>query len=235
MAKGGFEVNTNNKKPRGGDRPQTARGGGDRGGRGRGGPPRRDGDRPNTGRPERPPRNKEDGGERGGNRGRGGDRKPREGRGGAEGDRKPRGDRPPRKEREDKPKVAEEEKKEEAPKQEMIEEVLGQSLDDFFKKRTGPKIAKEGRQAEGVKGQKVAAHESEKVKQSTVVKSLHGQETIATTTAETNKLFGFRGGDDAEFAGRGRGGQGRGGAPKTGGRKGPKQALKKTEMDFPTL
>lgn len=59
--------------------------------------------------------------------------------------------------------------------------------------------------------------------------------TIATTTAETNKLFGFRGGDDAEFAGRGRGGQGRGGAPKTGGRKGVKQALKKTDMDFPTL
>ena len=50
-----------------------------------------------------------------------------------------------------------------------------------------------------------------------------------------NKLFGFRGGDDAEFAGRGRGGQGRGGAPKTEGRKCVKQALKKTDMDFPTL
>lgn len=134
---------------------------------------------------------------------------------------------------ETKPKV-EEEKKVEEPKQEMIEEVLGQSLDDFFKNRTGPKVA-QGRQAEGIKGQKTLAHEAGKNKQSTIIKATHGQETIATTTAETNKLFGFRGGDDAEFAGRGRGGQGRGGAPKTGGRKGVKQALKKTEMDFPTL
>lgn len=116
----------------------------------------------------------------------------------------------------------------------MIEEVLGQSLDDFFKNRTGPKVA-QGRAAEGVKGTKVLAHEAEKKKQSTILKATHGQETVATTVAETNKLFGFRGGDDAEFAGRGRGGQGRGGAPKTGGRKNVKQALKKTEMDFPTL
>jgi hypothetical protein len=128
----------------------------------------------------------------------------------------------------------EEEKKVEEPKQEMIEEVLGQSLDDFFKNRTGPKVA-QGRQAEGVKGQKVQAWDKEKVKQSTVLKSTHAVDTIATTTAETNKLFGFRGGDEDTFAGRGRGGQGRGGAPKTGGRKGVKQALKKTDTDFPTL
>jgi len=135
---------------------------------------------------------------------------------------------------EEKKEKVEEEKKVEEPKQEMIEEVLGQSLDDFFKNRSTAKVA-QGRAAEGVKGQKVLAHESAKAKQSTVLKQTHGQETIATTTAETNKLFGFRGGDDAEFAGRGRGGQGRGGAPKTGGRKGVKQALKKTDTDFPTL
>lgn len=110
----------------------------------------------------------------------------------------------------------EEEKKPEEPKQEMIEEVLGQSLDDFFKNRSTAKAA-QGRQAEGVKGQKVQAFEDIKTKQTTILKS--AQDTIATTTAETNKLFGFRGGDDAEFAGRGRGGQGRGGAPKAGGRK----------------
>lgn len=112
----------------------------------------------------------------------------------------------------------EEETKVEEPKEEMIEEVLGQSLDDFFKNRNTAKVA-QGRDAEGIKGQKVQAWDQEKVKQSTITKNTQKQETIATTTAETNKLFGFRGGDDTEFAGRGRAGQARGGAPKAGGRK----------------
>lgn len=244
-------------------RPQTARGGGDDRGRGRGGRGRGEGRggrgrgegrggaeggdkpfRPNTGRQVTTNEDGEvvEGAKRGGDRkafrGKDGDRKSGMGRGTF----KPsynRDNKDPKKEGEEgeekKPKV-EEEKKVEEPKQEMIEEVLGQSLEDFLKKRGGVKVA-QGRQAEGIKGQKVGEATAVKDQsQKTVAKAVYGLETIATKTAETNKLFGFRGGDDNEFAGRGRGGQGRGGgAPKTGGRKGVKQALKKTESDFPTL
>lgn len=252
MAEGGFEVTNNSKKanqlPRAErnqrDRPQTARGGGrGRGGRGRGAEGGEKPFRPNTGRQVTTNEDGEQvagpkrGGDRKNFRGKDGDRKSGMGRGTFKpgyNREKPAAKEGEAGEGEAKPKF-EEEKKVEEPKQEMIEEVLGQSLDDFFKNRTGPKVAA-GRAAEGIKGQKVLEVAAEtKVKQSTVVRNAHGQETIATTTAETNKLFGFRGGDDAEFAGRGRGGQGRGGAPKTGGRKGVKQALKKTDMDFPTL
>lgn len=225
MAEGGFEVTNNSKKnnqlPKAerNQRPQTARGGG----RGRGGRPRGgDGEkpfRPNTGRQvttneDGEQVNTKRGGDRKQYRGKDGDRKSGMGRGTF----KPgyNREKPSAKEEVKATEVPEEEKKPEEPKQEMVEEVLGQSLDDFFKNRTTTKIA-QGREAEGVKGQKVQAFEATKEKQSTTLKK--AQDTIATTTAETNKLFGFRGGDDAEFAGRGRGGQGRGGAPKAGGRK----------------
>lgn len=131
-----------------------------------------------------------------------------------------------------------EEKKEEEPKVIIKEEVIGVSMDDFLgtRARVGPK---QGRDAEGVKGVKVEGLKDEKVKQSTQQQNQYAKQTLAKTSdAEVAKLTGF--GtivDEEDVRGDRRGGRGgRDTNTQRGGRRqNPKQALKKTEEDFPSL
>jgi len=268
MGEGGFEM-VNNQRPQTAARGRGGRGGGGRGGdrprtAGRGG-----GDRPQG---QRPPRLDQDGnpirGARGG-RGaqRGGDRG---GRGnftgeGKEGDRKDRTGRANRgnkkdgegranwggdNEREYKKKSADEatEPVEEVkvardPSPQYIEEIIGVSLDDFFKGYKGTQ-KKEARAAEGIKGEKTKASDGGKTHQETVQKNQYLKGTVAKTADVNNNMFGFGAAPEDEpvessrggRGGRGRGARGGGSIVNQGGRRqNAKQALKKTDDDFPTL
>lgn len=125
---------------------------------------------------------------------------------------------------------AEEEKKEAEP--EYVEEILGVSLDDFLggKQQVGPKA---GRAAEKL-SQKVEAA-GDKQKQSTVQQNAYMKTIHAKTTTENSVLLGVQA-DDDDVRGGDRRGDRAGNAAQRGGRKqNAKQALKKTEDDFPTL
>jgi hypothetical protein len=142
------------------------------------------------------------------------------------------------------------EKKVEEPKVIVKEEIVGVSIDDFFagKDRKGKA---EARATEGIKGAKVEQNQGEKVHQSTVMQNQYLKGVAAKTAdVEVAKLTGFGSIADEDFSGDnrgdrgdrrgGRGGRGgaRGGAAdaqKGGRRQNPRQALKKTEEDFPTL
>jgi len=136
-----------------------------------------------------------------------------------------------------------EEQKVEEPKVIVKEETLGISMDDFFANRS-TLSKKEGREAEGLKGAKVQANAEEKNKQSTVVQNTYLKGTVAKTSdAKTAEMTGFGtvadedfGGDNRRGGKRPEGGQRGGKGGQRGGRRqNPKQALKKTEEDFPSL
>lgn len=147
-----------------------------------------------------------------------------------------------------KKKGAEEETKEEAPaeveeekedKTQYVEEVIGYSLDDFLKDKTQTAGKKEARQGAKISA-KVEAVKDEKVHQSTILKNQYQKGAIAKTTGQNGALLGFQAEEyDAERGDRGDRRGGRGGAAdagRGGGRKqNARQALKKTEDDFPTL
>jgi hypothetical protein len=131
----------------------------------------------------------------------------------------------------------------------VVEEIIGVSLEDFFKTRSVG-VKKEARKAEGVQGKKVEQFEANKVNQTTVLKTNYGMQT--SVTAKTNgNLMGFSGvPDEEEQAPAARGGRGGRGGDRGGARGGrgtadaarggarrqnPKQSLKKTEEDFPSL
>jgi len=128
-----------------------------------------------------------------------------------------------------------EEPKVEEPKVIVKEETLGISMDDFFANRS-TLSKKEGREAEGVKGSKVQANTDEKSKQSTVVQNTYLKGTVAKTSDSTvANMTGFGNVADEETDNR-RGGKRQGAGGQRGGRRqNPKQALKKTEEDFPSL
>ena len=137
----------------------------------------------------------------------------------------------------DKPAEAEEapvaeEKKQAEP--EYVEEILGFSLDDFLSGKSAVGGKKEARAAEKL-ATKVETG-GEKHKQSTVLQNQYMKSTVAKTTTANAVHFGFQADDDDVRGGDARRG-GRGGdAGQRGGRKqNAKQALKKTEDDFPTL
>mmetsp|Transcript_40564 Transcript_40564/g.61826 ORF Transcript_40564/g.61826 Transcript_40564/m.61826 type:complete len:290 (-) Transcript_40564:188-1057(-) len=136
-------------------------------------------------------------------------------------------------EKKEEPVEKKEEKKVEEPKVQIIEEVLGYDLDEVLAQKTAVS-KKQAREAEGIKGAKVQALEGEKEKQSTLVASSYGQ---GVTTNDGNKeLFGFAAAPEDEDDRRGKRGAPRQAAPQKGGRKqNAKQALKKTEEDFPSL
>lgn len=127
------------------------------------------------------------------------------------------------------------------PKIEYKTEVVGYSLDEVMAGRTfGTK--KEARKAEGVKAKTVEKTDA-KEKQSTVVQNTYMKGTSAPTTTENQALLGFGNvkddsGDEEERGGgtRGRGGRrNQEGGQRGGRRQNAKQALKKTEEDFPSL
>lgn len=110
-------------------------------------------------------------------------------------------------------------------------------MDDFLggRARVGPK---QGREAEGVKGVKVADAQQEKVKQSTQIQNLYNKDTIAKVAdANVVKYTGFQNVVEEDERDNRRGGRGgRDNNNQRGGRRqNPKQALKKTEEDFPSL
>jgi len=127
-------------------------------------------------------------------------------------------------------------------------EVIGFSLDEFMA-GTSMTSKKEARKTEGIKGIKTQQGLADKEKQTTVQQNKYAKDTLAKTADVNNVYLGFGNAvdeDDDVPAGRGgrggaRGGRGgRGGNTDRGGRGGarrqnPKQALKKTEDDFPTL
>jgi hypothetical protein len=126
---------------------------------------------------------------------------------------------------------------EEQPKVIVKTEVIGVSMDDFFsgRQRVG---RKEGREAEGVKDAKVQANAEEKVKQATVLQNQYLKGSVAKTSdAQVAALTGFSAvPDDDERTDRRGGRGGRDNQAQRGGRRqNPKQALKKTEEDFPSL
>jgi len=128
-----------------------------------------------------------------------------------------------------------EEPKVEEPKVIVKEETLGISMDDFFANRS-TLTKKEGRDAEGVKGTKVQANADEKSKQSTVVQNTYLKGTVAKVSdSKVAEMTGFGNVADEEFGDNRRGGKRTGGAQRGGRRQNPKQALKKTEEDFPSL
>lgn len=125
--------------------------------------------------------------------------------------------------------------KEEEPKVIIKEEVIGISMDDFFanRQRVG---RKEGREAEGVKGSKVLANESEKVKQSTVLQNQYLKGSVAKVPdSNVATMTGFGSVADDDERGDRKGGRGGRDNQRGGRRQNPRQALKKTEEDFPTL
>lgn len=140
---------------------------------------------------------------------------------------------------------APEEEKKEEPEEEKVElvtEILGVSLDDF-KQGVKGLAKKEGRKADVIK-EKVQENATTKEKQSTLQKK--DLSAVATVgDKEGVQLFGFSGAPEDEDApnrgGRAGGRGGRGGrqeqATRQGGgrRQNAKQALKKTEDEFPTL
>ena len=117
-------------------------------------------------------------------------------------------------------------------------ETIGYSMEEYLANKMF-KGKKNARAAEGIKGQKVLAHEATKTDvQTTVQQNTYLKDTVAKTADANNTYFGFSAvDDDEEVPGRG----GRGGRTTDGGNRGgarrqnPKQALKKTEDDFPTL
>lgn len=139
-----------------------------------------------------------------------------------------------------------EETKAEEPKE--VEEIIGVSLDDFLADKAQT-IKKEGRGAEKISGVKVQAKASEKEHHSTVLKNQYGYGVYnkgAFSQSDQKISIGFQAQGDEEGpaeggrGGRGgRGGKGRGGrdlvSAAGGRRQTAKQALKKTEEDFPTL
>ena len=144
-----------------------------------------------------------------------------------------------------------EEKKEEEPKVTVKTEVIGVSMDDFFAGRER-KTKAEARAAEGIKGAKIVEVKSEKVHQTTVQQNTYLKGAIAVTADQkVAELTGFasvadrddedgRGGRGGRGGARGgRGGNdrgGRGGNDQKGGRRqNPRQSLRKTEEDFPSL
>lgn len=249
MAEGGFEVVNKDNAPKpktreGGPRPQTGRGGrgrgGDRGPRPRpqldadGNPIKRKEREPFRGNPDRKPGF---GSTRGG---RQGDRKGGHGKFGT-GDKqdvafKQKGEAGVTETPEGKTEATvEEEKKEEV---EVITETIGISMEEFLANKMGGG-KKEARQAEGIKGAKVQALDTTKSKQSTVLQNQYLKGAVAKTADANNVLFGFgavKDDDDVPSRG-GRGRGGRGGKEQRGGarRQNPKQALKKTDEEFPTL
>ena len=136
--------------------------------------------------------------------------------------------------------AAEEETKEEAPvkkappKQEYVEEILGYSLDDFMKDKTvvGKKAE---RASEGIKGQKVVANDATKVKQTTIQQNQYLKGAVAKTTGENALALGLTGDDEERGYGGNRGGRNQEGGQRGGRRGNAKQALRKTEEDFPSL
>lgn len=145
---------------------------------------------------------------------------------------------------EEKPAVEEEKKVEEPPKVQYKVEVIGVSIDDFLNTRQRKEKA-QGREAEGFKEKNAQQATEQKVTQATLQQNQYLKGTVAKTSdVETAKLTGFGSIVDDEDTGRGgRGGRGRGGrggaqadnAQRGGRRQNPKQSLKKTEEDFPTL
>jgi len=257
MEVGGFEVTEKSarttQEPRRGGRGAAHRGGTmSRGGRGGARPVRIDADgnkvgagsnnrerRPFTGKPreEAHPMDRRDGtgrGRRGGANKRDGGRKPNA----EEGDYK-------KKDKDGEESAAKEETKEEPkveePKVIVKEEILGMSMDDYFGSRTAL-AKKEGRATEGLKGAKTQEFTDKKTEAvKTVVQNTYLKGTVAKKSdATVASMTGFGNVAD-EFEGEnrrgGRGGDrgGRGGAQRGGRRSNPKQALKKTEEDFPTL
>jgi len=81
-----------------------------------------------------------------------------------------------------------------------------------------------------------------KTVQSTLLANQYLRNTVAKTADANNTFFGFQG-EEEEATRGGRGGRGGRGAPRggadgnqqRGGRRNPKQSLKKTEEEFPTL
>lgn len=128
--------------------------------------------------------------------------------------------------------VVEEEKKQ--PEPEYREEILGYSLDDFLAgKQTTSK--KEGRAADKLT-QKVEARGGEKEKQSTVLQNQYLKGAVAKTAHANGSLLGVQA-DEQESSAPPRGGnrRGDGGAQRGGRKQNARQALKKTEDDFPAL
>ena len=136
-------------------------------------------------------------------------------------------------------KAVEEEQKVEKVK--MITEIIGYSLEDVVgQQKTVAK--KEVRKAEGITGTKVESNTTEKLHQSTLLQNQYQKDTLATQTDVNNVLFGFGNAKDEEEEVRGdkrapkRGGREGGQQAQKGGRRqNPKQSLKKTEDDYPTL
>lgn len=245
----------------GGDREggRGGRGGGDRGGRGgdrggRGGA--RGSGRPRTAyktdvegnqsvqydkRRERKPYQGEvkEGGERrydrkdGTGAGKRGDKKGGHGRAnwGRDGEYRQKGE--PKEEKEAKPEEEKKEKEEEEVK--YIEEIIGVSMEDYFKERVVTQKKAPGREAQKISA-KVEEKKEGKEKQSTTVQNTYLKGTVAKTTTANAGLLGIKADDDTD-ARPARGGErgGDAGAQRGGRRQNPKHALKKTEEDFPTL
>lgn len=235
---------------RGGDRPRTARGGrgGKEGGRGRGGftgessrQDRTDAEG-NVIRDKKPrqPREKFEGkddkfGEKKFDR-------HQDGTGKARRERKPRaGEETYKKKGEETKegattKPAEEEKREpKEPKIQYREEVVGYSLDDVLASRTfGTK--KEARAAEGIKA-KTQANDRTKEYNVSKIQNQYQKNTIGKVVNANQALLGFgakhldRDEDDEEQKPR----RNQEGGQRGGRRQNPKQALKKTDDDFPSL
>lgn len=155
---------------------------------------------------------------------------------------KKKGEEPPAEEgkKEDPAPSKEEEKEKEEDKVVIKTEIIGVSMDDFLGGKNR-REKKEGRQAEGIKGAKVAAFNEEKQKQSTVLQHqyLKGNTVNKRAEVEDGLKIGFQDNYDfVEDKRGGRGGRGRGGKQdnaQRGGRRQGRQSLKKTEEDFPSL
>jgi hypothetical protein len=126
--------------------------------------------------------------------------------------------------------------------------ILGVSFDDYFKENAST-AAKQGRAAEGLKGQKVQANAAVKEHVATLktnAYAVHARSKHAVDGKDGAALtIGFQAmGDEEDDSGRGgRGGRGRGGrvvggdrvAKEGGRRQTARKALAKTDEDFPTL